>query len=297
MTLISINNEKCKQCGLCAKDCPNEVLFQKDGGFPAAISPDNCIDCGHCIAICPSQVITHERLIDANCLPVLQDGIRADSMENFLLARRSIRLYQRKTVEKEVLERLLQVANMAPTSKNCQERGFIVVSDSKKIEEIKSVLLKNNRKVAFWLKVATGPVFSRLINKESVEALKKILQGFRITGAKASQGKDSIFHNAPCLVFIYGIGPDPLGKDNCLSAQQYLMSQAQAMGLGSCIIGYAQTAPKVLAKHLKGPKHYKIYGVLTLGYPELKYQRTVDRNPPQITWIGEPNESLKLKIA
>ncbi len=114
-----------------------------------------------------------------------------------------------------------------------------------------------------------------------------MLRGFRITRTKAKRGEDSIFHNAPCLVFIYGIGRDPLGKDNCLSAQQYLMSQAQAMGLGTCIIGYAQTAPKVLAKHLDVPKFYKIYGAITLGYPQVSYHRTTVRNTPEVSWVGQ----------
>ncbi len=297
MSSINFDSEKCKGCGLCAKDCTNEVLFQAGKGLPEVTSENNCIDCGHCIAICPNHAIIHTRLADKNCVPVDYSLITANTMENFLLSRRSIRSYHRKSVEKEVLERLIRVADMAPTAKNCQERGFIVVSDVEKIEEIKSALLKHSRKVMFWLKVATGRVFSKLIDKESVIALKKILQGFRITTSKAQQGEDSIFHEAPCLIFIYGIGRDPLGKDNCLSAQQYLQSQAQAMGLGTCIIGYAQTAPKVLANYLDIPKHYKIYGVLTLGYPRVKYQRTTDRKPPQISWIGQQHNSQLLKSA
>ncbi len=222
MSLINFNDEKCEGCGLCVKDCSNDVLFQEGNGLPEVTSVDNCIDCGHCIAICLNHAIVHSRLSDKNCVPVNFNGITANKMENFLLSRRSIRSYQRQPVEKGVLERLIRVANMAPTSKNCQERGFIVVSDSGKIEEIKAALLKNNRKVMFWLKVATGRIFSKLIDKESVIALKKLLQGFRINTAKAERGEDSIFHEAPCLIFIYGIGRDPLGKDNCLSAQQYL---------------------------------------------------------------------------
>ena len=42
---------------------------------------------------------------------------------------------------------------------------------------------------------------------------------------------------------LYGIKKDVLGKDNALAAQHYLMAQADAEGLGTCIIGYAQAAP------------------------------------------------------
>lgn len=288
MDLITVSREKCERCGLCARDCTNDVLLQEGKNLPQVVAVDNCIDCGHCLAVCPSQAIKHARLAEGHCMPVDHPGITAGNMENFLLSRRSIRLYRQKPVEKEVLERLLRVANMAPTAKNCQERRFIVVTDPEKRNEIKTALLANNEKVIRLLKLITGRVLSRFIDPESVEALKKMLRGFRITRRKAEQGKDAIFHQAPCVIFICGIGKDLLGKDNCLTAQQYLMAQAQAMGLGTCIIGYAQAAPKVLVKHLDIPKHYKVYGVVTLGYPKVNYQRTTDRNAPQVTWLTNP---------
>ena len=297
MSLITIAADRCENCGLCAKDCTNKVLFQEGKQLPEVVAEENCIECGHCLAVCPGQAITHAGLPDENRVAVNYAGITPDNIENFLLSRRSIRLYKRKPVEQGILERLIRVADMAPTAKNCQERGFIVVSDPEKIRKISKALLAHNEKVIFWLKVATGRILSKLMDHETVDALKRLLHGFRITQEKAAKGEHAIFHDAPCLVFIYGIGKDPLGKDNCLSAQQYLMSQAQAMGLGTCIIGYAQAAPKVLADHLSIPKHYKVYGALTLGYPQVRYHRTVERKKPTISWVGRPQDSRTLKSA
>ena len=62
------------------------------------------------------------------------------------------------------------------------------------------------------------------------------------------------------------------------------MLQAEAMGLGSCIMGYAQAAPKILARHLMTPRFYQIYGVVAVGHPKYRFQRAVNRKPASITW-------------
>jgi hypothetical protein len=49
--------------------------------------------------------------------------------------------------------------------------------------------------------------------------------------------------------------------------------------LGTCINGYAQSAPKILAKHLDVPEAYTIYGATMLGYRKHTYRKRVYRKP------------------
>ena len=295
MNQIIVNEEKCMDCGLCLLSCTTRVLEKKAGKGVVMAKPGNCIACGHCSAVCPSGAISYSKQDTAAPPLVDHSAITADIMENFLASKRSSRNYSSNPVDSQIIEQLLRAANMAPSSKNCQERVYIVVYHGEKLSKIKLALIENAKKVFSWLSLAVGRIPSFFMHPEETKALKKIVLGFRITLERAAKGEDSIFHDAPCVIFICGIKKDPLGKDNALAAQQYLMMQAEAMGLGTCIIGYAQSAPKVLAKHLDVPKFFTVYGAVTVGWPKVKYKRTVERKAPEIQWHGQ-SETIKKEI-
>ena len=52
-----IDNDKCKRCGLCAKNCPVGCIFG-DKNNPYEIDADNCIKCQACIDKCKFDAIT-----------------------------------------------------------------------------------------------------------------------------------------------------------------------------------------------------------------------------------------------
>lgn len=62
MGLLKIDQSKCKQDGLCAKDCITAIIrIPKDGGYPY-ISPNLeslCRVCGRCVAVCPNGALTN----------------------------------------------------------------------------------------------------------------------------------------------------------------------------------------------------------------------------------------------
>jgi MinD superfamily P-loop ATPase len=51
-----LNKKKCKQCGLCAKTCRQNAIFQPQKGFPVFIR-DLCSGCGACSIVCPYKAI------------------------------------------------------------------------------------------------------------------------------------------------------------------------------------------------------------------------------------------------
>jgi NADH-quinone oxidoreductase subunit F len=53
----SIDNEKCKRCGLCAKHCPAACIFG-DKNTPYEIETDNCIKCQTCLDKCKFGAVT-----------------------------------------------------------------------------------------------------------------------------------------------------------------------------------------------------------------------------------------------
>jgi ferredoxin len=63
-----VDTEKCIKCGLCARECPREIIIKERKQYP--IIPENkCIGCGMCATVCPGKAIHIEpaevqRLVD-----------------------------------------------------------------------------------------------------------------------------------------------------------------------------------------------------------------------------------------
>lgn len=52
-----IDEEKCRKCGLCAKQCPVGAIHGELGKVPYVIDQEKCIKCGQCINACHFNVI------------------------------------------------------------------------------------------------------------------------------------------------------------------------------------------------------------------------------------------------
>ena len=56
MSKITINEEKCKGCGLCQKSCPVNAI-EGEAREKRVINQDKCIKCGTCLSSCPFKAI------------------------------------------------------------------------------------------------------------------------------------------------------------------------------------------------------------------------------------------------
>ena len=287
MELITYDKEKCDGCGFCAAVCICDVQIQKEKKeVPELVHPENCIVCGHCVAVCPNDAIIHHKIDMNNMVPINHAEIDGDNMENFLSSKRSVRHFSNKPVSRDVVEKLIKVACKAPSGDNNQNRTFVVLTDPKKIQKIENAVIVKLREKSSELRRemkqvdATSPV---------AQALEASIWTLDITANLAERGETPIFRSAPCVIFIYAPQDDwsgqPEARDDCVLAQDYLMLQAYSMGLGTCIIGYAELFPEVVAEYLDIPEGYELYCATILGYPKYKYQKTVERNPAKIVWL------------
>ncbi|HWQ71405.1 MAG TPA: nitroreductase family protein [Desulfitobacteriaceae bacterium] len=285
MSIITIEQELCRKCGLCSAVCVDDVFAKANPGeFPQVAKEKNCFSCGHCVSVCPNNAIKHKRLRNENIRPIGSKTLEPEVMENFLRSKRSARHFKKTEVEKGIIIRLLHIAQQAPSDANSQDRRYIVVTDPQKIEELEKNVVKYYKSLLFWMKYPVRK-FLDLFTPNLIRELEKILPDFTGMVKKYQLGERPVFRNAPCIIFICANKGNVMGKDNCIIAQDYLMLQAETMGLGSCVIGNATGAPGSIAKSLKIAKEQQVYAAIILGYPEYFFVRGVDRQDPEVKWL------------
>jgi len=176
--------------------------------------------------------------------------VDAEKMLELIVSRQSDRKYSDKPVEKEKLDRIIEAGRMAPSACNAQPWKFIVVNEP--------------------------------------DLLLKIAEA---TSAKLI-GMNSFVGQAPLMIvvireqpnFTSKVGGTIKNKDYSLIdigiASENICLQAEAEGLGSCMIGWFDE--RMLRKILGIPKSKRVELIITLGY-SLSEQREKRRKPSEVT--------------
>ena len=136
-TIIKVAEDLCITCGNCIRTCP-AGLITKELPVPIENAWNLCIDCGHCVAVCPTGAL-HQRAIQADCDPIDIHLIpRWEEARQFLVSRRSVRVYVNETVEKDKILQVLDVARFAPWGGNRQADNlrWVVISDSAQVHRV-----------------------------------------------------------------------------------------------------------------------------------------------------------------
>ncbi len=204
-----------------------------------------------------------------------------------LRSRRSIRRFEQKSVPKEDIEAVLEAMRYAPSASNAQSWEYIVLTDSKMINDLITRAINIMRLARKALKV------SKLIKPFLPKNLKDQVNN---PGVKRSldkniksyeKGDDPIFYGAPVVIIIYAPEYGSMSGPDAGIALTYGMLAAQSRGLGTCWIGIAQEALRRSKKNRKVyniPKSMNVNGVLIMGYPEIKYRKVPPREPLKVRW-------------
>ena len=273
MTLLIVDESKCKQDGFCVRDCPAAIIRIKDKeSYPKMVPGGEqfCLNCGHCVAVCPHGALSHKMVPLEDCQPIQKDlGINAAQVVQFLRSRRSIRSFKNKPVEKEKIRRLIEIARYAPTASNTQLVEWLVFNDKDAVREFAKMS-------AEW---------ARAMLKKNPNAVKNPY----IPGIVAAwdAGYDAVLRGAPALVVASAPKTDLNGTVNLTLALSYLELAAPNMGFGACWAGLLKGAMlswPPLQKAIGLPEDHTHYYPMMLGYPKAKYFRLPERKEPKITW-------------
>jgi nitroreductase/NAD-dependent dihydropyrimidine dehydrogenase PreA subunit len=272
MPELSVNDQNCTRCGLCASACPMGIIKLPEGELPRYVAdgPDRCIICGHCEAVCPSNAI---QVDDPRLAPTSFDET-SEKMDPahlgaYLRMRRSIRRYRQEPVERSVIERLMDIVRYAPTGTNSQLVRWLIIHDTQELRRLTALAVD-------WMRamVASESPMNGYFNFEGmIRAWEK--------------GNDPICRLAPHLAIAYTHKDTLTARTDAIIALSHLEIAAPSFCLGACWGGFFQFAatswePLQAALQLP-PDHLPAYAMM-FGYPAFPYQRPPRRNPVNILW-------------
>lgn len=268
-------NKKCTGCGICVEICPIRIIKKPDGDkIPTMVEggEERCIRCGHCLSVCPEGAISFSEMAVEDCKVLPENWrIHFEKIETFFKARRSIRVYQNKPVEKEKLVKLIETVKYAPSGINRQPVCWAVIHDTEKVKEISRLVIE-------WMRgmVNANHAMAGSLNME------KMVKSY-------DKGNDPISRGAPHLVISYALKDDLTAPQACTIALSYMELAAMSLGLGTCWAGYVHMGlnynPEI--KKFIGLSHRTdCFGAMMIGYPKYEYKRIPMRNKPHVRWIS-----------
>ncbi|MEK6195426.1 MAG: nitroreductase family protein, partial [Deltaproteobacteria bacterium] len=205
------------------------------------------------------------------CPPVEKEQVVGpEQLEHFLRARRSIRAYKEKPVEREKLVKLIDIARFAPTGSNKQTPEWRVVESPGKVQVLSDMVID-------WMQ--------SVIKKKPDMAAELDLQ--ELVDIRDS-GYDIICRKAPHAIVVHAPKQTGTPTEDGIIAMTYLELAAFSFGLGACWAGYLNFAINKwppLRKVLSIPENHISVGAILLGYPRFKYHRLPLRNDPKIAWL------------
>jgi nitroreductase len=195
--------------------------------------------------------------------------INPEQAEQFLRSRRSIRNYKDKPVERDKLNKLIQVSGYAPSASNARPVHFLVIENKTEIRRLSGLVVD-------WM---------RMTIKEDPTSSYAPHFGRAVTFW--DRGKDPICRNAPHLIVAHAAESSRMAQVDCILALAYAELIAPVLGLGATWAGYMMNATisyPPLVEALNLPKGHKCFGIMMVGYPKLKFVRVPLRNPPAVAW-------------
>lgn len=308
MTTVIVDETLCIGCGECCKVCPSSALaLSREPGSKAVVrvlAP--CMGCDHCAAVCP---------VNSLKVPDLESDVPGSGMEaeetprsknragqadlasliRLMAWRRSCRVYKDRPVSREQLEDLVRIGITAPSGTNSQAWTFTILPDRPALlnlgQGVAGFFKRLNRLAGrAWLRKGLKLLGKPELDEYHREHFKTVQTAL---GEWESSGRDMLFHGAAAAVMV-GSGPGAsCPAEDALLATGHMLLAAQAMGLATCLIGFAVEAmrrDKAIKRSLGIPDAEEVYAVMAVGHGAEKYTRTCGRREPLIRWAEKKTE-------
>ncbi len=309
---VFAESKRCLGCGLLEPEFTGLDYFGKI-----------CIACHNCEAVCPQQAlefpnfyrvdegrwaydfdypepgqgIPNPLMLDKP-VPLEEIESRLTGVERVIYRRRSVRVYKKDPVPKELINRVLEAGRFAPSAGNCQGWKFVVITDRNVMDEISASTI---RFLSVFTKLYQGKDPGRTALKKMLAFIKPSSFDQRpmvaiqaLSSPKFGEGRLDCFFGAPVAILLLThrlhVSEPELGMGIC---GQNMVLAAHSLGLGTCYVGFiSNTLNLDPVSKLKFRKklgivwpYDSVATVLTLGYPAVDLYKPVDREFPKVEWV------------
>lgn len=282
----------CLACHNCEAICPQEAL-----SFPFYYQVDKGRWAYDFDYAAPGQGIPNPLML-AKPVPLKEIESQLTEVEKVIYRRRSVRVYKKDPVPREMIQRVLEAGRFAPSAGNCQGWKFVVVTDRKLMDDLSASTVKF---LNVFTKLYQGKGPGRTLLKKMLAFIKPNSIDMRpmvaiqaLSTPKFGEGKLDCFFGAPAAIILVThhlhVSEPELGMGIC---GQNMVLAAHSLGLGSCYVGFVSNAlnldPITKMKFRKklgiAWPYDSVATVLTLGYPAVPMDKPLDREFPKIKWV------------
>jgi len=230
--MITIDREKCINCGSCEDEC-NAGCYELENN-ELKYDGTNCYSCGHCVAVCPRDAI----ILDG-------DGYNIEEVEEFsfvrkataaqvrrdIMMRRSVRGFSEHELKEEEIALITDVARYSPTGKNLQQNALKVVTNPAELDDVLASIMD-----------VIGELGQKAKN-ENPEMAAFLLKKYD----ELKEGIDGVFYGAPAVFFVFST--NDIDGALCAGTMGRMM---EGLDIGYCYIKLAAMAmnqPALRAKY------------------------------------------------
>lgn len=272
--MMNVDVNKCIGCGLCFQDCFPKDIEIVDG--KAKINNVTCIKCGHCIAVCPKGAVSTDEYNMEDVKDYNKDEflVEADNLLNFIKYRRTTRQFKAKEVEKDKISKIIEAGRFTQTGSNMQDVSFTVVKEG--LPELKALTFKSLKKLGEQILANLTP--ETMMYKRYAEMWIKMYEEY----LENPMEKDKLFFNAPTVIIVTANS-----EVNGALASSNMELMTNALGLGTFFSGFfvrAAQGNKEILDFIGVKEGKKVVTCLVIGYPNVKFLRTVPRKAADICW-------------
>ncbi|HOW24988.1 MAG TPA: nitroreductase family protein [Bacteroidales bacterium] len=284
---ISIDSLICNGCGLCVEVCKDFSLAIENGkAVESKHSVFGCIACGHCMAVCPRDAISVQgrHLSPADLFPVPQkaDAASFEALLALFQRRRSIREFKDKSVERQVIDKVLHAAATAPMGIPPSDVHVLVLESKEQVLQFSKdycEYLKSLRwMVSGWFLAMMRPFWGKVNTDMFRDFIRPLIAKYT---ESMDKGENVVMYDAPVGLYFYGSPyTDPADP---LIAATYAMTAAESLGLGTCMLGaihpFIQSGKGARTFREKYRIRFKSREGLfvIMGYPRIKFEKGIHR--------------------
>ncbi len=195
----------------------------------------------------------------------------SDRILKNIYARHSVRAYAPTPLDSDTIHTLLDAAVQAPTAMHEEPWAFVVVQDHALLQRLSDL---------------AKPIFVEEVRHRKAHGTSHSFNHFM-------RPNFDVFHGANTLIVICAKPAGPFVTADCWLAAENLMLAANAMGLGSCVVGSTISALNIhkVKTELGIPNEYSAVAPIVVGVPNGVTMPASRKEPLILSWKKNDKEA------